>query len=418
MSSKSPNHTPDVQLEAILAKELGRQRDKLEMIASENFVSEHILRVTASVFTNKYAEGYPDQRYYGGCEFADELEILTQARARKLFGAEHANVQPHCGSSANMAAFFAAMKPGDPFLGMNIAHGGHLTHGAQVSFSGRVFRAHYYGVRQDTELIDYDEVMRLAEEIRPKVIVCGASSYPRVIDFERFRQAADRTGAVLVTDMAHFAGMVAAGLYPSPVPFSEIVTTTTHKTLRGPRGGLILSKRTFAKAVDEEVFPGIQGGPLMHIIAAKALALAEALEPDFIDYQRQILKNASRLATRLTDAGFRLVSGGTDTHLVLIDLRSKNLNGRQAETALDKAGITANKNTIPFDKERFTITSGLRLGTAALTTRGLAESDMDEVAEFVTTALHNSEDDSQLKKIRERVTAFSRKFPLYPGLDF
>ncbi|MDR1038244.1 MAG: serine hydroxymethyltransferase [Deltaproteobacteria bacterium] len=418
MSSKSPNYSPDVQLETILAKELGRQRDKLEMIASENFVSEHILRVTASVFTNKYAEGYPDQRYYGGCEFADELEILTQARARKLFGAEHANVQPHCGSSANMAAFFAAMKPGDPFLGMNIAHGGHLTHGAPVSFSGRVFKAHYYGVKKDTELIDYDEVMRLAEEIKPKVIVCGASSYPRVIDFERFRQAADRAGAALVTDMAHFAGMVAAGLYPSPVPFSEIVTTTTHKTLRGPRGGLILSKRTYAKAVDDEVFPGIQGGPLMHVIAAKALALAEALEPDFIDYQRQILKNASRLATRLVDAGFRLVSGGTDTHLVLIDLRNKNITGRQAETALDKAGITANKNTIPFDKERFTVTSGLRLGTAALTTRGLIESDMDEVAEFVATSLHNCEDDSQLKKIRERVVSFSRKFPLYPGLDF
>ncbi|MDR1314774.1 MAG: serine hydroxymethyltransferase [Deltaproteobacteria bacterium] len=418
MSSKSPNYTPDVQLEAILAKELGRQRDKLEMIASENFVSEHVLRVTASVFTNKYAEGYPDQRYYGGCEYADELEVLTQSRARKLFGAEHANVQPHCGSSANMAAFFAAMKPGDPFLGMNIAHGGHLTHGAPVSFSGRVFKAHYYGVSRDTELIDYDQVMRLAEEVRPKAIVCGASSYPRVIDFEKFREAADRAGAALITDMAHFAGMVAAGLYPSPVQLSEIVTTTTHKTLRGPRGGLILSKRTYAKAVDDEIFPGIQGGPLMHIIAAKALALAEALEPDFIDYQRQILKNASRLATMLTDAGFRLVSGGTDTHLVLMDLRNKNLNGRQAEAALDKAGITANKNTIPFDKERFTVTSGLRLGTAALTTRGLIESDMDEVADFVTTALHHCEDDSTLKKIRERVAAFSKKFPLYPGLDF
>ncbi|MDR1040031.1 MAG: serine hydroxymethyltransferase [Deltaproteobacteria bacterium] len=418
MSPKRPDYPRDEQLEAILAKELGRQRDKLEMIASENFVSEHVLRITASVFTNKYAEGYPDQRYYGGCEFADELEILTQARARKLFGAEHANVQPHCGSSANMAALLAVMKPGDNFLGMNIAHGGHLTHGAPVSFSGRVFKAHYYGVREDTELIDYDHVIRLAEELKPKLIMCGASSYPRIIDFEKFREAADRAGAVLVTDMAHFSGMVAAGLYPSPVPISEIVTSTTHKTLRGPRGGLILSKRTFAKRVDDEVFPGIQGGPLLHVVAAKALALAEALEPDFIDYQRQLLKNCARLAARLIDAGFRLVSGGTDTHLVLIDLRNKNLNGRQAEEALDKAGITANKNTIPFDKERFTVTSGLRLGTAALTTRGLVESEMDEVADFVSTALHNFEDDSKLKKIRERVASFSKKFPLYPGLDF
>ncbi|MDR3153234.1 MAG: serine hydroxymethyltransferase [Deltaproteobacteria bacterium] len=418
MPASTRDYPADAQLESILAKELGRQRDRLEMIASENFVSEHVLRVTASVFTNKYAEGYPDRRFYGGCEYADELEILAQGRARKLFGAEHANVQPHCGSTANMAAFFAAMKPGDLFLGMNLSHGGHLTHGASVSFSGRVFSARFYGVREDTEIIDYDEVASLAERLKPKVIVAGASSYPRIIDFERFREAADRAGAALIVDMAHYAGMVAAGLYPSPVPLAEIVTTTTHKTLRGPRGGMILCRRSYAKAVDDEIFPGIQGGPLMHVIAAKALALGEALEPDFIDYQRQLLKNASRLAARLIDAGFRLVSGGTDIHLVLIDLRNKNITGSQAEIALDKAGITANKNTIPFDKRSFSVTSGLRLGTAALTTRGLNESDMDEVADFVCTALHNVDDDSKLKKIRERVAAFLRKFPLYPGLDF
>ncbi|MDR2612584.1 MAG: serine hydroxymethyltransferase [Deltaproteobacteria bacterium] len=418
MSSSKRDYHADNQLEAILAGELGRQRDNLEMIASENFVSERVLRAAASVFTNKYAEGYPDRRYYGGCEFADRLESLAVARARKLFGAEHANVQPHCGSSANMAAFFAVMKPGDPLLGMDMSHGGHLTHGAPVSFSGKVFKAYFYGVRRDTEIIDYDELTRLAEEIRPKVIVAGASSYPRIIDFERFREAADRAGAVLIVDMAHYAGMVAAGLYPSPVPHAEIVTSTTHKTLRGPRGGFVLCRRTFAKAIDDEVFPGLQGGPLMHIIAAKAAALAEALEPDFIDYQRQILRNAARLATRLVDAGYRLVTGGTDIHLVLIDLRSKNITGQQAEAALDKAGITANKNSIPFDRERYTVTSGLRLGTAALTTRGLGECDMDEVADFVTTALQSIDDDTRLRRIREQVTAFCRKFPLYPGLDF
>jgi glycine hydroxymethyltransferase len=408
----------DLPLEAILKRELGRQRDKLEMIASENFVSENILRITASVFTNKYAEGYPDCRYYGGCEHADELETLTQGRARKLFGAEYANVQPHCGSSANMAAYFAAAEPGDPILGMNLAHGGHLTHGAAVSFSGKLFSPHFYGVREDTETIDYDEVFRLADEVKPKIIVAGTSSYPRIIDFEKFRQAADNCGAVLVVDMAHFAGMVAAGLYPSPVPYADIVTSTTHKTLRGPRGGLMLSRKAYAKAIDNAIFPFLQGGPLMHIVAAKAAALGEALEPDFIDYQRQVLKNASRLAGRLSDAGFRLVSGGTDTHLVLVDLTSKGITGLQAETALDRAGITANKNSIPFDKERFAITSGLRLGTAALTTRGLVEADMDEVADFAVSALRNTEDDGHLKKIRDMVTAFAKKFPLYPNLDF
>ncbi|MDR2353221.1 MAG: serine hydroxymethyltransferase [Deltaproteobacteria bacterium] len=418
MSSTNKDYQVDSQLEAILGRELNRQRENLEMIASENFVSEHILRITSSVFTNKYAEGYPDNRYYGGCEFADELEILTQARARKLFGAEHVNVQAHSGSSANMAAFFAVLKPGDTILGMNLAHGGHLTHGAAVSFSGRLFQAHFYGVREDTEIIDYDEVIRLAETIKPKLIIAGTSSYPRIIDFSKFRAAADRVSALLMVDMAHFAGLVAAGLYPSPVPLAEIVTTTTHKTLRGPRGGLILCRKAFANAIDNEIFPGLQGGPLMHVVAAKAAALGEALEPDFLDYQRQILKNTTRLASHLTDAGYRLVSGGTDTHLILIDLRNKGLTGQQAEVSLDKAGITANKNSIPFDPERFSITSGLRLGTAALTTRGLLEADMDEVAEFLVSALQHHDDDSYLKKIREMVKAFTHKFPLYPNLNY
>ncbi|MDR1658320.1 MAG: serine hydroxymethyltransferase [Deltaproteobacteria bacterium] len=406
----------DSQLFGILRRELGRQRHKLEMIASENFVSEAVLACAASVFTNKYAEGYPDRRYYGGCEFADELEILTQARARKLFGAEYANVQPHCGSSANMAAYFSVLKPGDTILGMDLAHGGHLTHGAPVSFSGRLYNCRFYGVRQDTELIDYDQVAEMAETIKPKMIVAGASSYPRIIDFAKFREVADRCGAFLLVDMAHFAGLVAAGLYPSPIPFAEIVTTTTHKTLRGPRGGLILCRKKYGKAIDDQVFPGLQGGPLMHIIAGKAMALGEALEPDFIDYQRQILKNTDRLAIRLADSGFRLVSGGTDTHLLLIDLRGTGLTGQVAQTALDLAGITANKNAVPFEKERFTVASGLRLGTAALTSRGLVEADIDDVSEFIIEALRHTEDEGRLKKIGHRVEEFSQRFPLYPNL--
>ncbi|MDR1111599.1 MAG: serine hydroxymethyltransferase [Deltaproteobacteria bacterium] len=406
----------DEQLQAILSRELNRQRHKLEMIASENFVSEAVLAAGASVFTNKYAEGYPDRRYYGGCEFADELENLTQGRARKLFGAEHANVQPHCGSSANMAAYFAVLKPGDAILGMDLAHGGHLTHGAPVSFAGRLFRCLSYGVRKDTEYIDYDQVAAIAEREKPRLIVAGASSYPRVVDFPRFRSIADRCGATLMVDMAHFAGLVATGLHPSPVPYAEIVTSTTHKTLRGPRGGLILCRRSHAKAIDDQVFPGIQGGPLMHIIAAKAVALGEALEPDFIDYQRQVLRNCQRLAAALADGGYRLVSGGTDTHLILIDLRPSGLTGHAAQTALDLAGITANKNAVPFEKERFSVASGLRLGTAALTTRGMVETDMDEVAEFIVEALRHTDDEGRLKRIRLRVEEFTQRFPLYPGL--
>ncbi|MDR2338611.1 MAG: serine hydroxymethyltransferase [Deltaproteobacteria bacterium] len=418
MPADHNEHHLDPRLEAVLKKEISRQRDKLEMIASENFVSPQVLRIAASVFTNKYAEGYPEMRYYGGCEYADELEQLTRHRARKLFSAEHANVQPHCGSTANMAAYLALAKPGDTILGMSLSHGGHLTHGASPSFSGRFYNGVSYGVREDTELIDYDQVMALADEHRPRIIVAGASSYPRIVDFEKFRLAADRAGAYLVVDMAHFAGLVAAGLYPSPLPHSDIVTSTTHKTLRGPRGGLILSKQLHAKAVDEAVFPGVQGGPLMHIIAAKAQALAEALEPDFIDYQRQILKNTARLATHLMDAGYRLVSGGTDTHLVLVDLRPKGISGQAAETALGKAGITANKNVVPFDKTRHQVTSGLRLGTAALTTRGLVESDIDQVADFVVSALRSVSDDQALARIFDMVRAFLARFPLYPGIDF
>ncbi|MDR2455213.1 MAG: serine hydroxymethyltransferase [Deltaproteobacteria bacterium] len=406
----------DTQLCAILRRELGRQRHKLEMIASENFVSEAVLACGAGVFTNKYAEGYPDRRYYGGCEYADELEILTQARARKLFGAEHANVQPHCGSTANMAAYMSVLKPGDTILGMDLAHGGHLTHGAPVSFSGRLFNCRFYGVRQDTEHIDYDQVLELAETVKPAIIVAGASSYPRIIDFVKFRQAADLCGAILMVDMAHFAGLVAAGLYPSPIPLAEIVTTTTHKTLRGPRGGLILCRKKYAKAIDDAIFPGVQGGPLMHIVAAKAMALGEALEPDFIDYQRQVLKNTSRLALRLADAGFRLVSGGTDTHLLLIDLRGTGLTGQAAQTALDLAGVTANKNAVPFEKERFSVASGIRLGTAALTSRGMGEADMDEVSDFIIEALRHHDDEARLRKIGQRVEDFTAKFPLYPNL--
>ncbi|MDR2945301.1 MAG: serine hydroxymethyltransferase [Candidatus Adiutrix sp.] len=406
----------DPQVSAILQGELGRQRHNLELIASENFTSEAVLAAAGSVLTNKYAEGYPDHRYYGGCEFADQVESLAISRARKLFQAEHVNVQPHSGSQANIAAYFAVMKPGETLLGMSLAHGGHLTHGAPVSCSGRLFEVQSYGVREDTELIDYDDLMAKAERYKPKVIVCGASAYPRIIDFAQFRKAADLAGATLIVDMAHFAGLVAAGLYPSPTPIADIVTSTTHKTLRGPRGGLIICKSELARKVDSQIFPGTQGGPLMHIIAAKAVAFGEALTADFMDYQQQVLQNAERLAGNLSDAGFRLVSGGTSTHLLLIDLRGKNLTGVVAEKALDKAGITANKNALPFDPQPYTVTSGLRLGTPALTTRGLKESEMDEVAEFIIEALRRPDDEAALNKIRLKVEAFSRKFPLYPDL--
>ncbi|MDL2226925.1 serine hydroxymethyltransferase [Deltaproteobacteria bacterium OttesenSCG-928-M10] len=406
----------DPQLGALIKAELERQRQGLELIASENFTSLAVMAASGSVLTNKYAEGYPDHRYYGGCEIVDQVESLDIGRARKIYQAEHVNVQPHSGSQANMAAYFAVSQPGDVFLGMDLSHGGHLTHGSPVSFSGRMYQVHSYGVCQDTELIDYDDLMRKAAELKPKVIVAGASAYPRVIDFAKFRQAADIAGAALVVDMAHYAGLVAAGLYPSPVEAADIVTSTTHKTLRGPRGGLVLSKSTLAKKVDAQVFPGIQGGPLMQTIAAKAVAFGEALTAEFMDYQQQVLVNAKRLASNLADAGFRLVSGGTSTHMLLVDLRPKGLTGLVAEKALDRAGITTNKNAIPFDTENFKVTSGLRLGTPAITTRGMKESEMDQVSEFIVEVLRTPDDDARLKKVRRQVECFAQKFPLYPEL--
>jgi glycine hydroxymethyltransferase len=418
MPKQHDNLASDPQLLAILTRELARQRNKLQMIASENYVSEAVLAAGASVFTNKYAEGYPDQRYYGGCENADDLENLAQSRARKIFGAEHANVQPHCGSTANMAAYFSVLKPGDTILGMDLSHGGHLTHGASVSFSGKIYKTAFYGVRPDTEYIDYEALAQIADQVKPQIIVAGASSYPRTIDFPKFREVANRVGAYLMVDMAHFCGLVAAGLFPSPVPYADIVTSTTHKTMRGPRGGLILCRKHLSKAIDDQIFPGVQGGPLLHVIAAKAAAFGEALEPDFIDYQRQVIKNCQRLGHHLADAGYRLVSGGTDTHLLLIDLRPSNLTGQVAQVALDAAGITANKNVVPFEKERFTIASGLRLGTAALTTRGLVETDIDTVAEFIIEALRATSDEGRLNKIRLRVEEFIKRFPIYPTRDY
>ena len=406
----------DPQVSAIIKGELNRQRTTIELIASENFTSEAVLAAGASVFSNKYAEGYPDHRYYGGCEFADQVENLAIMRARKLFQAEHVNVQPHSGSQANMAAYFSVMKPGDLLLGMNLTHGGHLTHGAPVSFSGRLFEVHSYGVREDNELIDYDDLKEKAARLKPKVIVAGGSAYPRAIDFAQFREAADLAGATLIVDMAHFAGLVAAGLHPSPVDLADIVTSTTHKTLRGPRGGLILCKSPLSKKVDAQVFPGLQGGPLMHLIAAKAVALGEALSADFIDYQQQVIVNAARLGTNLADAGFRLVSGGTSTHLLLVDLRSKNITGIQAQKTLERAGITTNKNTIPFDPQPPSVASGLRLGTPAVTTRGMAESEMDQISEFIVEALRAPDDDASLKKIYRKVENFCQNFPLYPEL--
>ena len=404
----------DPQVGEIITSELNRQRNHLELIASENFVSSAVLEAAGSILTNKYAEGYPDHRYYGGCKYMDQLENLAISRVRHIFQAEHVNVQPHSGSSANMAAFMAVMKPGDTLLGMDLAHGGHLTHGSPVSFSGKLFQAKGYGVCQDTELIDYDDLMAKADQFKPRVIVAGGSSYPRTIDFAKFRQAANLAGAILIVDMAHFAGLVAAGLHPSPVADADIVTSTTHKTLRGPRGGLIICKSSLAQAIDSQVFPGLQGGPLMHIIAAKTVAFGEALTPEFMDYQNQTIMNAKRLASNLSDAGFRLVSGGTSTHLMLLDLRNKNITGIVAEKALDIAGITTNKNTIPFDPQSPKITSGLRLGTPALTSRGMKETDMDPVAEFINDALMAPDDENHLKKIARKVESFCEKFPLYP----
>jgi glycine hydroxymethyltransferase len=393
--------------------EAERQHSQLELIASENFTSEAVLEATGSVFANKYAEGYPGKRYYGGCEFTDVVENLARDRAKKLFGAEHANVQPHSGSQANQAAYAAVLQPGDTILGLNLAHGGHLTHGHKLNFSGRTYHVVPYGVRKEDELIDYDELDRLALEHKPKMIVAGASAYSRVLDFARFRRAADSVGAVFLVDMAHIAGLVAAGVHPNPCEFADIVTSTTHKTLRGPRAGLILCKEQYAAAIDKSVFPGFQGGPLVHIIAAKAVCFLEAMAPGFVEYQRQVVANARTLARGLMDEGFRVVSGGTDTHLLLLDVFSKGIRGKEAEAALDRARITVNKNAIPFDVNPPLNPSGIRLGSPAVTTRGFRDQEMREVAALVADALHNISSDDAIAAVGRRVAALTDKFPLY-----
>lgn len=404
----------DAELFEAMQHELGRQRENIELIASENFVSEAVMEAQGGVLTNKYAEGYPGRRYYGGCEFVDVAENLARDRAKELFGAEHANVQPHSGAQANMAVYFTVLEAGDTVLGMNLSHGGHLTHGSPVNFSGVQYNFVEYGVDKETEHIDYDVVAALAKEHKPKLIVAGASAYPRTIDFAKFREIADSVDAYLMVDMAHIAGLVAAGFHPNPVEHAHFVTTTTHKTLRGPRGGMILCKEEFAKAIDKSIFPGIQGGPLMHVIAAKAVAFGEALQPEFKDYQAQVIKNAQVLAQGLEEEGLRIVSGGTDNHLLLVDLRGIDITGKAAEHALDAAGITVNKNTIPFDPASPFVTSGIRLGTAAMTTRGLKEDDMREVARLIGRVLTNHEDEAVLTEAHEAVRALTAKFPLYP----
>jgi glycine hydroxymethyltransferase len=406
----------DEEVAAAIRRETERQELGLEFIASENFVSEAVMQAQGSVMTNKYAEGYPGKRYYGGCEFVDVAERLAIERAKALFGAEAVNVQPHSGSQANMAVYFSVCKPGDTVLGMNLAHGGHLTHGSPVNFSGKLFNIVPYGVDRETGRIDYDEVRRLAEEHRPKMIVVGASAYPRIIDFEKFREIADAVGAKIMVDMAHIAGLVAAGEHPSPVPWAEFVTTTTHKTLRGPRGGMILCREEFAKTVNSNIFPGIQGGPLMHVIAAKAVALKEALEPSFKEYARQVVKNAKALAAGLMQRGFNLVSGGTDNHVMLVDFSGTEMTGKMAEAALEKAGITVNKNAVPFDTRSPFVTSGIRIGTPATTTRGLKEADMEQVAEWIAQALAHVDDEARLQAIRNEVAELCRKHPLYARL--
>ena len=403
----------DPQIFEAISKETKRQEYQLELIASENLVSEYVMEAQGSLLTNKYAEGYPGKRYYGGCEYVDIVENLAIERAKKLFGADHVNVQPHSGSQANMGVYFTVLEPGDTILGMNLAHGGHLTHGSPVNFSGKLYNVVPYGVRKDTEQIDYDEVASLAREHKPKLIVVGASAYPRTLDFKKFREIADETGAYVMVDIAHIAGLVAAGLHPNPVPFAEFVTTTTHKTLRGPRGGMIMCREEFAKGVNSRIFPGIQGGPLMHVIAAKAVAFKEALNPRFKAYQKQVLINASVLAGELSDRGYRIVSGGTDTHLMLVDLSNKNLTGKVAEEALDKAGITVNKNGIPFDAKSPFITSGIRIGTPAVTTRGMKGEEMKDIAAFIHFILSDIENESIQKNIRGEVKALCERFPIY-----
>src|SRR5271168_4684530 len=403
----------DPQIAEAVENEERRQHEGLELIASENFVSEAVLEAMGSVFTNKYAEGYPGKRYYGGCEFADVVENLARERAKQLFGAEHANVQPHAGSQANMEAYAAVLQPGDTILGLNLAHGGHLTHGFHLNFSGKTYRIVPYGVTKETETIDYDDLEKLAEKERPKMIIGGGSAYPRIIDFPRMRAIADKVGALFLVDMAHFAGLVAGGAHPSPVPHAHIVTTTTHKTLRGPRSGLILSRQEFAAAIDKYVFPGAQGGPLVHIIAAKAVAFLEAMQPEFCEYARQVVANAKVLADTLAADGFRIVSGGTDTHVMLVDVFSKGMLGSEAEKALGEAGITVNKNAIPFDTNPPMKPSGIRIGTPAITTRGMKEAEMRQISHWIAEALDHRTDAAVLAKIRKQVLGLAEEFPLY-----
>jgi len=408
-----PLSESDPQIAAAIDNETRRQHEGLELIASENFVSEAVLEAAGSVFTNKYAEGYPGKRYYGGCEFADVVENLARDRAKQLFGAEHANVQPHAGSQANMEAYAAILQPGDTILGLNLAHGGHLTHGHHLNFSGKTYKIIPYGVTKETETIDYDALEKVAEQERPKLIIGGGSAYPRIIDFARMREIADRVGALYLVDMAHFAGLVAGGAHPSPVPHAHIVTSTTHKTLRGPRSGMILSKAEFAQAIDKVVFPGMQGGPLVHIMAAKAACFQEAMQPEFRDYARQVVANAKVLAQSLADEGFRIISGGTDTHLMLVDVFSKGMLGSDAEKALGEAGITVNKNAIPFDTNPPMKPSGIRIGTPALTTRGMKEPEMSQIGRWIAEALLHRSDVAVLSKVRKQVLDLCEAFPLY-----
>jgi glycine hydroxymethyltransferase len=404
----------DPEIYEMIMKETERQNSRLELIASENFTSEAILEAAGSIFTNKYAEGYPGKRYYGGCEFVDVVENLARDRAKKLFRAEYANVQPHSGSQANQAAYSSVLKPGDTILGMNLAHGGHLTHGHPLNFSGKLYKIVPYGVRREDERIDYDELARLALEHKPQLIVAGGSAYPRIIDFARFRQIADSVGAILMVDMAHFSGLVASGVHPNPCDHADIVTSTTHKTLRGPRSGMILAKEKYGAAIDKTVFPGIQGGPLMHIIAAKAICFKEAATPEFVTYSKRVVANAQALAAGLAESGFRVVSGGTDTHLMLVDVFAKGVRGKEAELALDHAYITANKNAIPFDTNPPLNPSGMRFGSPAVTTRGFGEGEMREVAALITRVLENITREDVLAEVRGRVNALTARFPLYP----
>lgn len=406
----------DPEISAVIRKELDRQRNTLVLVAAENFTSPAVMEAQGCVMTNKYAEGYPGKRYYRGCAFMDEAENLARDRCRKLFGAEHVNVQPHSGSQANMAAYFATLRPGDTIMGMNLDHGGHLSHGSPVNFSGKLYRVVPYGVSRKTEMLDYSEILEIARECKPRMIVCGASAYPRIIDFKAMREIADEVGALLMADIAHIAGLVAAGVHPSPIPYADIVTTTTHKTLRGPRGGVIMCREELAQAIDRAVFPGIQGGPMMHTIAAKAVAFREAMTPEFKRYQEQIVRNAAALAGRLIENGFDLVSGGTDNHLMLVKLLKENITGKEADEALESAGIALNKNMIPFDPRTPFVTSGIRIGTPAVTTRGMKENEMREIADLITEVIRDIRNPATIESVRSRVRALCERFPLYPEL--